>query len=264
MRYSLQGVRTKSSSRALVKAPQLERAPTEIVPPGLSTGAARDSLGMRLEKASNLEECRLSPAEARAEAARIIEEARRQATELLAEAESRARELRQWSQETAEALCRESRDRGYRLGMAEAEKEITKKVDGLLSLSEGAIRAREELLCRGEPEVIELAIGIAEKIVGQELTVNPEIVASMVHRALDRAGKSDTYYLHVNPADAQVVKEYLRQDLTEVTCEIVADSHIERGGCVIATSHGHVDAQVSSQFAEVRTALLGEGDLRDE
>lgn len=253
MRYSLQGVRTKSSPRVLVKAPRLEKAPAEIVPPRLSTGAGEDSAGMQLEKASNLEECRLSPAEARAEAARIIEEARRQATELLAEAESRAT-----------VLCRESRDRGYRLGMAEAEKEITEKVDGLLSLSEGAIRAREELLCRGEPEVIELAIGIAEKIVGQELTVNPEIVAGMVHRALERAGKSDTYYLHVNPADAQVMKEYLREDLTEVTCEIVADSRIERGGCVIATSHGHVDAQVSSQFAEVRTALLGEGDLRDE
>lgn len=253
MRYSLQGVRTKSSPRVLVKAPRLEKAPAEIVPPRLSTGAGGDSAGMHLEKASDLEECRLSPAEARAEAARIIEEARRQATELLAEAESKAI-----------ALCRESRDRGYRLGMAEAEKEITEKVDGLLSLSEGAIRAREELLCGSEPEVIELAIGIAEKIVGQELTVNPEIVAGMVHRALERAGKSDTYYLHVNPADAQVMKEYLREDLTEVTCEIVADSRIERGGCVIATSHGHVDAQVSSQFAEVRTALLGEGDQGDE
>jgi len=264
MRYSLQGVRTKSSCRVLVKAPQLEKAPAEIVPPRLSTGAARDCSGMRLENGSTLEECRLSPAEARAEAARIIEEARWQAGELLAEAESKARESRQWSQETAEALCKESRDRGYRLGMAEAGKEITEKVDGLLRLSEGAIRAREELLCRGEPQVVELAIGIAEKIVGQELTVNPEIVAGMVHRALERAGKADTYYLHLNPADAEVMREYLRQDLTEVTCEIVADSRIERGGCVIATPNGQVDAQVSTQFAEVRTALLGESDLRDE
>ena len=252
MRYSLQGVRTKLSCRALVKSPELEKDPARIIPSKRPVGSGRES--------SRIDRAKGSPADA----AGIIEEARRQAAGLLAEAETEAKELRRRCQERAEALYGEWQDRGYQLGMAEGEKEIAEKIDRLARLIERAIQAREGLLSRSEPELVELAIGVAEKVVGQELTVNRTVVAAMAHRALERASTSGIYYLRVNPVDAEVVKEHLGQQLTEMRCEIVADSGIEEGGCVIVTSHGQVDAQVSSQFAEVRAALLGEGDPHSE
>jgi len=239
--------RTRSSPRTLIKSPQVEIAQPQMVPPGLQAGlgggAAQD--------------------QAHAEEAQIVRDAWGEAEKLLAEAKREADALQQASHQRAEALYKESQDRGYRTGMARAKHEVAEKVDRLMSLVEGAARATEELLRSSEPQVIELAIEIAEKVIGRELAADRAIVADLARRALERAGVSATYYLRVNPADAQVVREYLQRDLAEIKCEIVADQRIEEGGCVIVTSHGHVDAQVGSQLAEVRTALLGEGDPHD-
>jgi len=192
------------------------------------------------------------------EAGRVVKEAQLRAAELLAKAETEARELQQQSLEEAEALRQEAQNRGFQAGMAQAEEEIAVRVDRLMRLVEGATQAREELLLRSEPEIIELAIGIAEKLVGQELTINRAAVPGIVRRALARVGRSDACYLRVNPADAQIIEEYLRHDLVKAKCEMVIDDQIEEGGCIIATSYGQVDAQISSQIAEVRAALLGE------
>jgi len=232
------------------KSPQLEESPTQIALPGPGSGRLDRGKGPR--------------ATAQAEATRIVKEAQRQASRLVAEAKAKAKELREQSEQWAQALGEASRDRGYRLGTAQAQKEITEKLDRLARLMEGAIQARENLLQSSEREVVELAIAIAEKVIGGEMTANRDLVTDMVRRALDRASTSDTYHIRVNPADAEIVGEYLQQDLREMRFEIVTDSGIERGGCVIVTSHGQVDAQVNSQLAEVRTALLGEEGLYGE
>jgi len=254
----------RSSPSVVLKSPQIKVASAQVVPPRSRIGSGEVSRGSRQDKAPTPNESESRVVGTHVEAGRIIEEARRQAVRLLAEAESEARDLCRQSQEKAQTLCQEAQDRGYQAGMAQAEEEIVARVDRLMQLAEGAIQAREALLRRSEPEIIELAIGIAEKIVGQELTINRAAVSGIVRRALARAATSDACYLRVNPADAQIIEEYLRHDRVKASCEVVIDDPIEEGGCVIATSYGQVDAQISSQIAEVHAALLGEEHSHDQ
>lgn len=73
--------------------------------------------------------------------------------------------------------------------------------------------------------------------------------------------------VRVCPEDAQV----LRQTLSEGTwlapvraeLEIVADVSIARGGCILHSDYGQIDASIPTQMAELERVLLDDGLIRE-
>lgn len=191
-------------------------------------------------------------AQAQMEAARIVEDARSRADALLAEAQVRAQARRE-----------EAERQGYNAGLARAEQATRERVNTAVRLADQLARARQELLRRCEHEVVELGLDIAQKVIGRESTLDGSLVADIARRAIERVCADDTFSLLLNPADAEMVREHLSRYLSDTGWEVVPDYRIAEGGCVITTSHGQVDARVSSQLGEIRNALLGEGDSGD-
>ena len=126
---------------------------------------------------------------------------------------------------------------------------------------------KEELARRYEGEVVELAFLIAEKILGTEITTRPEAVVDVARQALKKIVKTDEVVLRVHPDDQKVL-EGARDELSrEVNAggdlELRADSSVTRGGCVIETESGILDAQLDSQVNRLR-ALLKETPLGED
>ncbi|MCJ7751134.1 MAG: hypothetical protein MUQ65_08580, partial [Armatimonadetes bacterium] len=84
------------------------------------------------------------------------------------------------------AVEREARERGLAEGMGAAEESYRAKIGRVDSLSAVLQEEREGFFDRVEPELVRLAVSIAEKILDQELELRPELVVDMVRSAMKR------------------------------------------------------------------------------
>ncbi|KJU87715.1 flagellar assembly protein FliH/type III secretion system HrpE [Candidatus Magnetobacterium bavaricum] len=96
----------------------------------------------------------------------------------------------------------------YQKGIEEGEKTGLKNVhDKTIPMIEqisrliGEVKTLRSKAIEGlQPQVVELAISIARKVVAQELSIKPEIIVSVVREALMRLDKSGRVTIKINPA----------------------------------------------------------------
>ena len=149
---------------------------------------------------------------------------------------------------------------GYALGRDELRADIESIGESFaMSLQElGEFRAR--LKERYERELLELALGVARKVVQQELAERPEIWLGMIRSAVKRAVDRERITVRV-PAD---LLGFLRQSLPELRAslehvkelELVEDPTLPRGACIIESRFGDIDIGVDTQIDATRRALV--------
>ena len=167
----------------------------------------------------------------------------------------------------------ESEAEGIRAG-AHAEGFAAGRDEALATLAPAAStldRAAEELRAathaaaeRLEAEAVELAILLAEKIVGATVEARPELVVEAVRGALRGLMERERVVVLVNPDDLELVREAMGGVVSALGgiehCEVQAERRVGRGGAVVRTPDGDVDARVESKLErarEVVAAALG-------
>ncbi len=174
--------------------------------------------------------------DARAEADRTVADARTEAERIVAEA-----------RREADAVREEAR----RAGRAEGEE------DAARALLE-ATRARAHIDSGTERAVVELAMAAARRIVAEELSLAPERIRAIVDDVLARARRAHRITVRVHPDDVAGLSGIGARDGLEASIE--ADASIARGGCVVTTDLGELDARIEVRLAALEKALLGEED----
>lgn len=169
-----------------------------------------------------------------------------------------AQQIEEGAQRLAEVEA-EARAHGYAAGLEEGRQRVEQACRALQEVVEGLAREREALMASVEQRACELALMIAEKILATSLEVDRELVRSVVAGALRRVVECDRVVVAVNPDDLDVVRE-AGQDLAgrlggPSRVEVVADRRVERGGCVVRTAVGEIDARASEQLARAREIL---------
>ncbi len=153
----------------------------------------------------------------------------------------------------------EARARGMTEGMRRAEEAYQAKLARLEGLISRMQAEREEFFTRVEPEVVRLAVAIAEKIIQQELETRPEVVVDMVKQAMRRLRDREVLRVSVNPRDLERVKE-AKEDLIGAVdgvkeLHVMEDRRVDPGGVVIESPNGTLDARVRTQIEEIERAL---------
>ncbi|MET0623909.1 MAG: type III secretion system stator protein SctL [Pyrinomonadaceae bacterium] len=179
---------------------------------------------------------------------RPLVEASAEARRLLAEAEREAAHLC----ESAQQAARELRETAYQEGHEAALTELNCL---LLETHE----RREAALIEVERDVLRLAIKVAEKIIGREIKADPGAVADIVSTALMNARQQELLTVRVHPADLPEVQS--RRDQIDPAArarfiDFVADPRVGRGGCIIESESGTVDARLDTQLRVLERALL--------
>jgi len=119
-------------------------------------------------------------------------------------------------------------------------------------------KLRSFLYTQVEREVVRLAIEVSKKIVHREIQVDKEIVQTLVKVALSRVAEKSAVTIHLSPVDYS----YLLAQRAELSqsegrdISLLADKSIERGGCLIQTECGDVDARIEEKFREVEQAFF--------
>jgi flagellar assembly protein FliH len=185
------------------------------------------------------------------------------------EMEARAREILRDAEAERDRMREEGRRAGYEaglaLGRAEAEREGRERTasvaDALRRAVEGVEAARVKLAAEAEPDLIRLAIRVAEKIVKAEVVSGRPLASANLRRALELTARRRDVRVRVHPADLAAIEASLPElrrglsDLGSVALE--ADAAVARGGCLVSTPEGSVDSDVAAQLAEIERGLLG-------
>ncbi len=145
---------------------------------------------------------------------------------------------------------------GVERGRAEARAELetigASFTDSLRELAEFRVRLKE----RYERELLELALGVARKVVQQELAERPEIWLGMIRAAVKRAVDRERIALRVPPPLMAFLRgslAALRASLEDVKdLELVEDPSLPAGGCIIESRFGEVDIGVETQLERLR------------
>jgi flagellar assembly protein FliH len=164
----------------------------------------------------------------------------------------------------AQRIRDEAYREGYDAGRTEAAGEVAGEGAKLLETLKGLnIELRNEeqrMLEEVEPQLIELAVQIAEKILHRELTQDAEAVRATVTAALNKLTERDRVTIRANPADEALLKEF-KIDIAESfdgvreVC-VVADENIARGGCVVETDMLRVNGDIDAQLKEIQQQLM--------
>jgi type III secretion protein L len=120
--------------------------------------------------------------------------------------------------------------------------------------------ARDRYLAESEPELIRLAIRTAQKIIGEELRINPEAIVNVARECLRGLARERSLTLRVPPGDLDVIRR--RIDVLRETAgphrsiEVVADMTVSPGGCIVESEFGVIDARLETQIRCMEQILL--------
>ncbi|HVW90157.1 MAG TPA: FliH/SctL family protein [Gaiellaceae bacterium] len=188
--------------------------------------------------------------EAKGEVVGLSASPHERSAQIVAEAQARAAEI---EQEARNAGFEAGRLEGTRLAEAEAE-------SALASIAAAAARVdavRDAETSRIERRAVELAISLAERIVHGALDAEPERIHDVVAGALRRIVDRDRLAIEVSPDDVDRVRAWCdaQTELDGVRVDVRAERRVPRGGCVVRTQDGEIDARVGEQLDAARDVL---------
>ena len=193
----------------------------------------------------------------------ILRNAKAGADQLLADAMQEIARLKSIAVEETETLKRQAIAEGSQQGLAEANQrmldQLQQTAERCNELLATATQEAKQIVLAAERQIIELVMAITRKIISDELEERPEIILGVVREALGRVRDQDHLNIHVSLDDYERILQS-RNELqsivgSEKSFTVTADTVLERGGCLIETSFGTVEAGIDTQLESIRKAL---------
>jgi flagellar assembly protein FliH len=153
---------------------------------------------------------------------------------------------------------RQAYERGLRDGEAAGAR---KSLEQLQAAIHGFARSAAELAgyksrLRQEvqSQLVALSMAVARKILKRELSVDPAVVTAVVRGCLEELEQVEIYRVRASPEDVPVLAAFFQQQRWP-NIEIVPDGRIGRGGALLETAQGQIDARLESQLEEIARGL---------
>jgi flagellar biosynthesis/type III secretory pathway protein FliH len=150
--------------------------------------------------------------------------------------------------------------KGHAEGLQAQSKDVAAKLEILAAVTRTIPQIKKDVLSKGEEQMVKLAVAIAEKILHQEVSTRKEIILEVLKGALKNITETEGMKIRLNPQDfrymMEVKKDFLQsfEGIRNIVFE--EDAAIKRGGAVVETMFGEVDARLESQLREIKSAML--------
>ncbi len=198
----------------------------------------------------------------RAQAEGLIDTASNDAQALLTDAQERALALMADGASRSLRIEEEARTAGLEQGTQAGRDAANVEMEGMLTTMRGLVEMarveRHKIILSAEPEIVRLSTVIAERILHKQIGLDPMVVVDMTKAAIARLLSRETVTVRVNPADIETVREHRDHILGAGDIEhmrIIEDQRVDRGGVLVETQSGTIDAKVSTQFREAKRVL---------
>lgn len=202
-------------------------------------------------------------AQARIQAQSVLQEAESRAARIIAEAEAKAtqtmQEVENSRQQIVADLEQQGYAQGYQEGRGQADQEGAEILSEAIETLNRVRMAYPKAVKENEDKLLKLAIEIAERIIDEEISLRPEICQSMLETAVRKVSDLEHVVIKASEEDLPIILEkedFFRDLLKNVkNLDFVASKKVGRGGVLIETTAGIVDAQISTQLSVLKEAF---------
>lgn len=162
------------------------------------------------------------------------------------------------AQEEAGTIRESAAKEGYKAGLEQAQGDIQQVKSAIMEF----MKAKQDVFEYIAPDILEISVDIARKIVKKEIEQDPQVVLETILDVLKTISKEESRVsIKVNSAQYDLVKQSLPEIISsaglEAKIHVLSDDTIEVGSCIVKTSNGVVDATIDTQLEIIKEALKG-------
>ncbi len=196
----------------------------------------------------------------------LLEKARTDALDIINSAQEEADYIRNQVLEESKSLRENASSQGYAEGLKKAQIDIEADrqmaMDQSKQILEDARRTKIEILSSTEPDMVRLVLAIAKKVIVADLMIQPEAIVEIIRQAIANLDNPDNLRVYVNPADIALITDAIvwggltEIGSREIAVEVKGDLRISKGGSIIESADGNVDARLETRMETVEKAFL--------
>jgi flagellar assembly protein FliH len=148
---------------------------------------------------------------------------------------------------------------GIRKGRELQRNETLQTLQAMASIVKETAKLKKNILENEEQQIIQLSLAIAEKVIHLEVTTNREVIRGVLKEAIKNIGDRENMKIRVHPQDfhfmLEIKSDFLQgfDGIKNIVFE--EDESIMRGGAIIETLCGEVDARLDQQYNEINTLM---------
>lgn len=211
------------------------------------------------------EEAAFSEVKRQTDQSQVIKtDAENEAKEIIRKAEEDAAQIRAEAAANQDEVSRnaykEGFDKGQKEGFTAGSEEVSRLVERTHKILEAVMARREAILSETEQQIVELVVLMTRKVVKIISENQKSVVMANVLQALKKVKGRGDVTLRVNMADVKLTTEHIQDFIKQVEnvqgITVVEDSTVDKGGCVVETDFGAIDARISRQLSELESKIL--------
>lgn len=165
-----------------------------------------------------------------------------------------------------EAECRAAYERGRSDGEKALSEQLVRQRSELGVLLEGVVaswkRAVEQVRRDTEQHLVVLAFEMAQRLVG-DLPISVEMIESSIREAISQVEGTAEFHVRLHPADLELLQRsdsvLLQPSPGGGNLRLHSSPEVTRGGCLVQTRFGIVDARRETKVDLMKRALVDGG-----
>lgn len=187
------------------------------------------------------------------EAKKMVEEAQKQADKIIQNAK--------WE---ADIMMKKAISDGYQNGLTLVNDKIDKLISeanqSTQSIIEDTKLKTSEIFDELEQNSLDISINIAKKILDVELDRNDTAITSVIKQAINKIKDDTEAKLILNTEDLRNIEDTeafkMLKEQTNGRLQFVTENNINKGDVLIKTDGQIIDAGITTQFLNIKNALL--------
>jgi len=179
----------------------------------------------------------------------VLQNAKDEADQIITQAENNKEMIEKAAHEKGMQEVQKLVDEQVSQQIADFRKNLSETLEKVSTL-------HDDLAYQVESDLVKLSIEIAKKIVAREVNVDNEIALKLVKVSLKRLDSRIMAEVRLHPNDFAFIQDHREGLDSHSSLKLIEDSSISKGGCLIHTETGDIDAKLESQFEEIAKGLL--------
>ncbi len=183
------------------------------------------------------------------------------------EKETQQREVAKQALDLSKEVQEKAYEEAYALGLNEGtekayeeEKErIELEMEHINTLIKEVKEIKTDLFKDNEKQIVKLCFYMAKRLLMKEIDVNEAYIQTLIKKSLEMAQSDEEVTIRISPQDKIWVEKHKDTVFKELNLDpstrIEEDNAISRGGIIIETNHGVIDATVEQRLEKLESIV---------
>lgn len=160
--------------------------------------------------------------------------------------------------EEIESIEQQAREEGYQAGLAEGRLQADQELQQLSQLLAAVNQSQQGLEVDLADSVLELALLVAQQMIGNELRQHPQQLLAPIREALAAIPAATApSKLYLSADDIELLQHDLQFELPADVWRILPDQSLDSGSCRIETPTTQLDYSLASRWKKIAGVLAG-------